>query len=606
VFKVTARKHLSGGLLDCLFLAAIVGASTLGYIGRLGFYSDDWDFLALLANAEDPSLPGLIRGQFGTNLDMRPTQIVYQAALFRLFQLDPFGYHVVNAGVLVAVAVLLYLILRAVGLPRGLAVAVPAVYLLLPNHATNRFWFAAFGYPLSIALYLFSLYADLRGASSRSTARWTWKIAGAAALAMALLGYEVVLPLVLVSAVLAEVVTRRAHGVSLYQRLGAAGFLLFHGLTAVVVTAVVAYKVSVAAGLGLNSPLFAYLVRLVSGAVATNFGTHALGLPHTVAWAVPHAGAAGLVIALIVALGTYRYLGAIPETWTRADPAVLRWIHLRLAAVGLIIFVLGYAIFFTTGRIGFSSTGIANRVSAAAALGSAMVVLALAGWLGAWLPTAAARDRAFRGVVAVLCGCGIIVTHGVASFWTESWNAQQRVLAALHADLPQVSPGTTVLLQGVCPYEGPAIVFESSWDLRGALRTRYSDRSLEADVTSGRIAIEPHGVVTRIYQAVVVHPYGPDLLLYDYPGRRTTVLIDEAVARHAVATDQLRSQCAPGRAGSGALVLPFDALIAWVESRVWRGAVVHLPASGDAPPQTGLTDWHPKQSGPGEFVHETH
>ena len=53
---------------------------------------------------------------------------------------------------LIVMALLLSLTLRELGLPRSLVLATPLVFALLPNYSTDRFWFAAFGYILSIAL----------------------------------------------------------------------------------------------------------------------------------------------------------------------------------------------------------------------------------------------------------------------------------------------------------------------------------------------------------------------------------------------------------------------------------------------------------------------
>ncbi|MDP9022190.1 MAG: hypothetical protein M3N57_05700 [Actinomycetota bacterium] len=408
------------------------GLSTTPYTGRLGFYSDDWDFLAILANAEDGSLPGLVAAQIelGTNLHMRPTQIVYQAVLHRLFGMHPLGYHLVNTAVLVAVALLLYRVLRGVGTPL-FAVAVPAIYILAPNAATNRFWFAAFGYSLSIALYLVSLHADLRAATAGGRGRWRWKLLGVGALVAAGLGYEAVLPLVALNVVLAELAVREMGTGGLRGRMTVTGTVAFHGSTLAAVAGVVTYKAAVASGLGLGSPVFEYTIRLVSGALATNFGTYGAAFLHTVAWALPHAGAGGVVASLIVAISTYWYLGALAETSLPApayrgggvaSPALL-------GVGGLTVFVLGYAIFFTTGRIGFSSTGIANRVSAVAAVGAAMAIVALIGMVAGWVSSTAIRERLFRATVAAVCAAGVLVTNGLASFWMASWNRQQGVLA---------------------------------------------------------------------------------------------------------------------------------------------------------------------------------
>lgn len=220
-------------LADGLFLAVIVALSAVPYVGGLGFYSDDWASLAILSTADDQSFIGLIPDQFvNPNKAMRPTQVIYQAGLFRLFGLEPFGYHLVNTVVLVLVAVFLYHVLRELHLPRMLSVAVPLLYALMPNYSTVRFWFASFGYLLSMGFYLIALYADLRAASSGRRRRvWTWKAVALAALMAAAFGYEVVIPLFLLNIVLPEIVARRLDPVGFRAHLGRAEVALFHGGT---------------------------------------------------------------------------------------------------------------------------------------------------------------------------------------------------------------------------------------------------------------------------------------------------------------------------------------------------------------------------------------
>jgi MFS family permease len=60
--------------------------------------------------------------------------------LYSLFQLEPLGYHVVNIAVLAATAVLFYLSLRRLGIPRFLTLTIPLVFALLPHYSTDRFW----------------------------------------------------------------------------------------------------------------------------------------------------------------------------------------------------------------------------------------------------------------------------------------------------------------------------------------------------------------------------------------------------------------------------------------------------------------------------------
>ena len=88
--------HGRGGVLrDCLFLLLIATLSVAPYVTRLGFYGDDWAILAALVNADDSSFRAMWDAQYeqSVNLQRRPTQILYQAVLFRASALNPLGYH---------------------------------------------------------------------------------------------------------------------------------------------------------------------------------------------------------------------------------------------------------------------------------------------------------------------------------------------------------------------------------------------------------------------------------------------------------------------------------------------------------------------------------
>lgn len=191
----------------------------------------------------------------------------------------------------------------------------------------------------------------------------------------------------------------------------------------------------------------------------TDFGTVGVGFPHTVAWSLPHAGLAGVVAAIPVGAAVAVYLGRFPGTGRANHPGGYRRDWLRLGLAGIIVFALGYTIFLTTGRV------------------------------------------------------GLIIVNALGSFWAEGWRLQPEVLADVHAAFPVLPSGSTLLLDGVSPYVGPAHVFASHWDLRGALLVHHRDPSLDAGVTSANVAVDEQGIETRVSRWEVRYPYGSDLLL---------------------------------------------------------------------------------------------
>jgi hypothetical protein len=81
-----------------LFVATVIALSTVQYVHRLGFASDDWAFLGSFTTHGDLSSPGRsTEHDFAAYLRARPVQVVYQTLLYDVLGPNPLGYHVVNA-----------------------------------------------------------------------------------------------------------------------------------------------------------------------------------------------------------------------------------------------------------------------------------------------------------------------------------------------------------------------------------------------------------------------------------------------------------------------------------------------------------------------------
>lgn len=553
------ERPTTDALRDAAFLVVVVALSLVVYVGGLGFYSDDWAFLGMLRNGPDQSLAGLIELQYegNPNLKLRPTQVVFQAILYKLFGLEPLGYHMVNALVLATLTVLFFLAFRELALPRLLAISIPAVYILLPHYSTNRFWFASFGYALSIALYFLALYADLRAARAAGLRLAAWKSVALAALVAACFGYEVVVPLFLLLPLLTEWSARR-HG----RRLGHVERVLFHGPTLALLALAVAYKATTTEG-GLAGAATYYVKQLFFGSLTISFGSYGLALPEAAWWGVRELDAAGIAVGVLLTTLVFGYVFRL----ARSPGQLLTpkgWLELALA--GLAVFALGYAVFLTTVRILFTSTGIANRSTMAGTIGVAIVFVAVVGLLAGRF-RASSRPAAFGAAVAVLCGASFVVNNGLARAWVEAWEEERRVLAGIEAALPEPQPRTTVLLHGVCPYRGPAIVFESNWDLEGALRARYRDATLEADTTETTLTVGRRGVSTLLYGVIPAsYPYSERLLLFDAARGNLHAIPDREAFLDTVARAG-DTRCASGEAGKGVTIFSTDRLYRRLEAR---------------------------------------
>src|SRR5260370_30142824 len=79
---------------DCLFLIVIAILSLSSYVTRLGFYSDDWALLASMRLSPDQSLTGVFTAvNSSQDNEIRPIQFFAYAAPYKLFDLNPLGYH---------------------------------------------------------------------------------------------------------------------------------------------------------------------------------------------------------------------------------------------------------------------------------------------------------------------------------------------------------------------------------------------------------------------------------------------------------------------------------------------------------------------------------
>jgi hypothetical protein len=90
-------------LRDCGLLISVVLLSVAFYTSRLGFYSDDRAVLARLDLADNHWV-GALTGQLSRNhreIVARPLEGIFWVTSYKLFGLQPLGYHIVNALMLV-------------------------------------------------------------------------------------------------------------------------------------------------------------------------------------------------------------------------------------------------------------------------------------------------------------------------------------------------------------------------------------------------------------------------------------------------------------------------------------------------------------------------
>jgi hypothetical protein len=562
--EVAIHRSMAGMRRDAIAVAAAGILASL-YVTQLGFYSDDWAFMATFTHAADRSLWGLFKSSYGAQYVMRPLQVAIAAAHFRVFGGDALGPQLVNAAILIAGGVLFYASVRIVSNSRLFALMSAVLYLTVPSYSTDRVWFSAFAITFSATACLLNLFAGLIAMAGRSSSRRLWIAICLLAVPASGLAYEVPFPMLLVNAgVLLWFARSERGGVS---RSRAVAYVVVGGML-LLFCAVTAFKLrtttiasiadSGASGLDVASILRNALRRDVSdadfglnvwAALRIHFGTYGAFLPLTLRQIAPHVGALGAAASLAMAVGTYAYLSRVPLLEHERARAPWVW----AIAAGCVVFAAGYAIFLTNYNVKFTPTGIGNRAAIAASAGAALL---MAGWIGlaaTFLPRR--PQRAFVGAaLAALAGGYTAIDYGLASFWIDAYAQERSVLNVMQNRVASWPSGATVLLGGTCPYVGPAIVFESDWDLEGALRILYRDPTLRADVVSDRLGVDGDGISSRIYGSLRRHyAYEPRLLLFEYPGGRVMPIESAAAARSLIDPNRNPhlARCPPGYEGVG-------------------------------------------------------
>lgn len=537
-------------VVDCFFLGAVVVLSTATYVGGLGFYLDDYTVLWRMNNARDQSLFGLYHAVY-SGTGTRPLQAGLFALLYRLFGLDPLGYHLVNAALLVAIAVLLYLVLRELRLPRPVCIAVPLVYSMLPHYATERFWLDAFQISLSTAFYLLSLYAGLRAVRSSTRAFGVWLTIAVASIAGSLLSYEIAFPLFALNLAIIWWASRQSQEAASNRGGPQLMAALAVGLVAAAVlkTAIVVAHSQTGREIGFHGGAVHHYAYLAFGAFKINVGTYLVAFPYVLWWIFVHRlSAANAGAAAAVGLLAFAYLWRVARSDDRRFTTSDIW--RGLVGAGLVALVLGYSIFLVSSPFLFRSAGFDNRINAAAALGLATALVGGLGWLAQRLD-ARHTDVAFAGGVACVAAAGAFVVATLGTYWTSAVKRQDAIMAAILREARSIPAGGTFILDGVCPEVGPTPVFADDSDLEHALKLRLRERApARADVASDGLSVAAGQLMLTLrfadHSDTRTYPLNRTVVIYHYSTDRIQLLRGEKQAKHYI-SGRSASACPPLR-----------------------------------------------------------
>ena len=284
----------------------------------------------------------------------------------------------------------------------------------------------------------------------------------------------------------------------------------------------------------------------------TNYGDLGMKLPYI--WGKilsEYAHPTTIIFGLVLYIIIYVYIYHLLSKSSSYFPGSVFFRNLILS--GIVIFLFGYAIFYTNNKVGFSPTGIDNRVAIAASLGIACTFVGGFGWLMRLIPSEKVSRFLFSICIAFIGMLGFSVINTEAAFWIKANEQQQMILSDIYNKFPSMEKGSILFLDGVCPYAGPGIVFESQWDLKGALQTHYHEEFIRADIVTPRLQVKKDGIYTQIYTFRERYRYQYPMYIYNFITKEKYPIKDEKTARDyfQVFNPKYSSDCPKSSAGNG-------------------------------------------------------
>jgi hypothetical protein len=288
---------------------------------------------------------------------------------------------------------------------------------------------------------------------------------------------------------------------------------------------------------------------VINQALLVHFYKLGLRLPIVAAKAILFYANPGLdILALIFAGFIFWYCFRLLRTV--AATAASRRIGLYLLGFGILIFTFALTIFVASGgATGFTATGFENRTAIGVSVGMAFIIPGVLMLLASLVKI----DRTFSLplLIALLCFCELMTTSTIGSYWAEAADRQALVLSSIHQDIPTMPTKTALLVDGVCPYIGPGIVFEGHQDMGGAVQMLYGDPTLRGDVVNSQMLVHDDGIETSIYGRYRFYKFGT-LKVYDVRRRKAWDLPDfEAALAYFGQMGPAHKFCPEGGEGEG-------------------------------------------------------
>ncbi|QIL76556.1 hypothetical protein [Hymenobacter sp. HDW8] len=531
-------------LCDIVFLVAATTTLQIYFLSDIGFYSDDWAFLGVLTNIKSSNLFTFIYNFYLLYKDVlitRPIQIIQLSTLYWFFGTSPLGYHISNLFFLILLVIYFYLSLNKLQIPRIAAFTIPLIYTLLPHYSTTRIWLASFNINVSTCFFFINLYASIEYIESISDRKrkWQWMLISLLSLAVSILAYEVIVPLFAINFFVVWWKGRNKNVKTTSLIVASIAIYLLCILFKV--------KYSTRIG-GYTSNYLITISQAYKAAAMNDFYIYGVKLPKHI-WHLFQTRTSEKIYFIASAMSLIIFLYLIQfkiQTYTRRF-----WLLTILT--GAAIYITGYLIFLTANNLQPTPTGINNRVTTTAAIGVATCFFGSIGLLSFYIKNNHIKVFFFSFITSILCGFGYIINCTVSTFFSQSYISQLKILDSLRKSVPKLTAKNTLILDGICPYLGPAPIFDCEWDLAGALQVHYRNMYTQADVRTNRLTYNENGLTTITYGKKNFYSYNRYLIIYNNQNKKYFTLNNFKDAKTYFTTNRAADiiTCSEGREGYG-------------------------------------------------------
>ena len=457
-----SRRELLVAWPGLLIVGALVFAP---HIRHGGLYFDDW------ANGAGTLYPpggagiGNALSYFWKLTLYRPVLVVYVPLTFWVLGTHA-ALQLAWATVLaVAIACLLYGILRTLSVPPAHSWLIAALTIAYPWFDSTRLWAAASQASVSITLVLAGAWVALYGLE-RSSRRL--HACAVVLYLLSVLAYEVAIPLILAMGL---IYTLRAGWRAARWRWAAD--IVAAALGATWVGSHEAHRSVGASG------YLSHFKQIVTG------GEEILGRSLIALGEVPRTTLALFVMLAIVITGVAALIVRGHRMSGTAGFGLREW--LLVTGAGLAFTVLGWLMFIPADPYYTPNIyGIANRVNALAGFGLVILVYGLFGIVGSLVGRIGKSSLALGSTVTLVLGVLLGATYvrvleRHTRYWNAAYTAEQAGIREIKKKFPKLAPGTTIFTSNYPASETFGVpIFDANYDLKGLVQLTYHSTAVSA------------------------------------------------------------------------------------------------------------------------------